>query len=672
MNHMSYTHELIDIASNSAPGVPRLTLERLTLRNFKGIRQFALDLTGGEHASVYGDNGTGKTTLFDAFNWLLFGKDSQNRSDFEIKTLDAENRVIHGLEHEVEGVFALHGEQITLRKVYQEKWTKQRGSAEATLTGHTTDHFIDGVPRKKAEYEGIVADIVDEKAFRLLSDPSHFNALHWEERRRILLDVCGDVSDADVVDSNSKLGELRAILGKRSLDDHRKVIKARRTEINKELEKLPVRISEAQRALPDMSGVNAKAVEQHITNAKADRQAKLEQIARAEMGGGVAEKQAELSRVRSQLLDMETAARRKNEDALREKRMALQEVRASIAGAERSIKELASAARQHEIEATQHASAVSHYRSDWHLTDEEELNYTEESACPTCGQALPTEALQAARDKAVADFNLWKAQELERISALGKAAKERQERAEAQAAKFREELREREADISRLSDQALGIEQELGMLASRQNDFSPEYVDLTKQRDTLLSQIAELKQGNQSATESLKSELATIEQAISALESTKAKLNHAEQGKARIAELQAQEKSLAAEYERLERELYLTEEFVRTKVRLLEERINSRFRLARFKLFDVQVNGGLSECCETLYNGVPYNSNLNRGARTNVGLDIVNTLCEHYGFAAPVWIDNAEAVTQLIPTHGQMIKLVVSEPDKTLRIVKEA
>lgn len=147
----------------------------------------------------------------------------------------------------------------------------------------------------------------------------------------------------------------------------------------------------------------------------------------------------------------------------------------------------------------------------------------------------------------------------------------------------------------------------------------------------------------------------------------KARFEARESGLKRIEELKAEERKLAAEYEDLERQLYLTEEFVRTKVRMLEDKINSKFRMARFKLFDVLVNGGIEECCETTFQGVPY-SNLNNGARLNIGLDIINTLAEHYGFAPVVFIDNAESVTDILPTKGQQIRLIVSAADKKLRI----
>ena len=89
----------------------------------------------------------------------------------------------------------------------------------------------------------------------------------------------------------------------------------------------------------------------------------------------------------------------------------------------------------------------------------------------------------------------------------------------------------------------------------------------------------------------------------------------------------------------MDEQLYLTDEFTKTKVNLLESSINSKFKMARFKMFEVQINGGIKECCETVYEGVPY-SDLNNAARINIGLDIINTLSEHYNFSAPIFVDN--------------------------------
>jgi vacuolar-type H+-ATPase subunit I/STV1 len=177
-----------------------------------------------------------------------------------------------------------------------------------------------------------------------------------------------------------------------------------------------------------------------------------------------------------------------------------------------------------------------------------------------------------------------------------------------------------------------------------------------------------LKSGSIEIENKVKQDIQSLQSELDDIEKAKARVEQYNAGMERIQELKEQEKELAREYEKLESELYLTEQFIRTKVNLLEEKINSRFKLARFKLFDQQINGGVVECCETLYQGVPYSGGLNNAARINVGLDIINTLSEHYGFTAPIFIDNREAVTKLIETKSQVISLVVSEPDKKLRV----
>jgi len=106
----------------------KIRLIKLKLKNFKGVKSFELYLDGGNIA-IFGDNATGKTTLKDAFLWLLFDKDSQNRTDFDIKTIDPKTgKAINGLNHEVEGTLEIDGKELILRKSYYEKWTRKRGA----------------------------------------------------------------------------------------------------------------------------------------------------------------------------------------------------------------------------------------------------------------------------------------------------------------------------------------------------------------------------------------------------------------------------------------------------------------------------------------------------------------------------------------------------------------
>jgi len=245
----------------------RIELVSLRLRNFKGAKSIDLDL-GGRSANFYARNGGYKTTTADAYAWLLTGKDSLGRKAFELKTLE-NGQPVSGVDHEVEATLLVDGQEITLKKAFREVWSKKRGSAVAELTGNTTEHFWDGVPISQGDFTARLAEIADEATWRLLSDPSAFQALHWQERRKVLLDVCGDVSDADVIASNPELAGLPGVLGKRTLDEHRKVIASRKPQLNRELQELPARIDEVQRGLPERPELSLKQVTSGLEAARA-------------------------------------------------------------------------------------------------------------------------------------------------------------------------------------------------------------------------------------------------------------------------------------------------------------------------------------------------------------------------------------------------------------------
>jgi len=632
-----------------------MKLLTLKLKNFKGIRSFTLDTQGG-NVNIYGDNATGKTTLFDAFMWLLFDKDSQNRKDFEIKTLDANGQPIHGLDHGVEAELEIGGRTLTLRKVYKEKWTKKRGSATAEFTGHTTDYFIDGVPVKKTEYTAKIAEIVDENIFKLLTSPTYFNEqLHWQERRKILLEVCGDISDEEVIAADKALARLPEILQGRRLEDHRKIIAARRSEINKELEKIPVRINEVQLGLPDITSIIPEKLPEDIAKMRQMIQEKQQEFARIESGGEIAEKTRQLRETEAEILKLETEHRKEIEAQINIKQQAIESLQ------EKAF-ELQQKTRVAGIDTTAIEKEIEQLRQKWYEINAQE--FTEPDICPTCGQPLPAEKIEEAR----ANFNRAKAEKLEQISAEGKEKAALVENEKAANQERLKQAKKAKEELKKVQDEINALKNEIYNLRASTCSDNPKYTALVQKKQDIEKAIESLKSGNLETVNIIRQEIETLNNDLDALEKAKAKVEQYNAGLKRIEELKQQEKQLAAEFEKLESELYLTEQFIRTKVNLLESKINSRFKLARFKLFDQQINGGVVECCETLYNGVPYSGGLNNAARINVGLDIINTLSEHYGFEAPIFIDNREAVTKLTETNSQVISLIVSEKDKKLRV----
>jgi DNA repair exonuclease SbcCD ATPase subunit len=648
-----------------------MKLNSLKLQNFKGIRQFELDAQGGD-ISVFGDNATGKTTLADAFMWLLFDKDSNNRKDFEIKTLGPDGEPEHGLEHTVEASLQLpNGKQLTLKKVYAEKWTKKRGSATAEFTGHTTDYYLDGVPVKKKEYDEKIAEIADENIFRLLTDPRYFNeVLHWQKRRELLLEVCGDVSDAEVIASKPELSKLDDILGNRTIEQHRKVIQARRTEINKELEKIPVRIDEVKLGLPNIDDItNPDELPNDIAKLREELKAKQEELAQAKAGGQVAEKTKELRIIEGQILDLKNKHRQVLDEKIVEKRQELSRIQGELSELKANIDSHNRNMQLRESEIDGLNTKIGVLRSRWHEENNKIFELEQPDTCPACGQPLPTEKQQEAKEKAEAQFNIAKAERLETIAVEGKQLASRKTELENELGALREAMDKLQDELPALEQKVADLKAEIDsiMQGAEPVESTPEYAQMQERIMKIREDIANMQADSNTAIMAIQKEIDTLTDAITALEQAAARLEARKNGEKRIEDLKAEERRLAAEFEDLEQQIYLTEEFIRAKVRMLEDKINSKFRMARFKLFNVLVNGGIEECCETTFNGVPY-GNLNNGARLNIGLDIINTLAEHYGFAPVVFIDNAESVVNILPTKGQQIRLIVSGMDKKLRI----
>lgn len=627
----------------------------LELRNFKGLKQFTLE-PNGENAEVRGCNASGKTTLADALHWLLFDKDSQGAKQFEIKTLDASGEPAHGLEHCVEGTFDLGGDSLTLKKVYKEKWTRRRGQAEQELTGHTTEYFIDGVPTPAREYQARVQELAPEDLFRLLTNPLYFSeGMHWQDRRRILLDVCGDISDADVIASNPELAPLEAILGKRSLDDHKKVVLAERKRVNEQLEKLPVRIDEVSRVLPTAADGSMDEIDKAVADIETLLSAKRADLSRLENGGESAELTKRLREVEGEIQALRNEQRKRQDqidaewrDGIRAQQDRLNEMDSRVKSLDREIS-------QHSALLERQSKAREHLLNEWHKEDGMKFRAPEQaSVCPACGQDIPAERLESALAKALEEFNLSKSTKLERISAEGKEVAAAMKSLEAELEQYR-------AERVKLVPQAEALRAEIKRAQAEVRPGAPipdGFAPLEAEMASLQAKIEAAKLGISDQVEAAFDEIKCLEETQKGWLDRRSDIRRLADGRKRINELMAEEKNLAKEFERLEHDLYLCEQFLRAKVSMLESSINIRFHVVRFKLFSQQVNGGLAETCEMTVNGVPYAS-LNRAAKLQGGMDIINVLAQHHGFYPPVFLDNRESVTEIPPTESQLINLYV-------------
>lgn len=642
-----------------------MKLTKLELLNFKGLKAFTINFNGD--VIIRGDNATGKTTVFDSVCWLLFGKDSLDRADFEIKTLDR-GEPIHKVNHEVTGTFTLdEGGTVELKRVYREKYSSPRGG-EVTMTGHTTDYFVDGVPKKEKEYKEIVNSLIDENIFKLITNPLYFNETYsWQNRRKLLLEMCGDISDEEVIAEYSELKALTDILSGHSVDDHRKVVAAKKTAINKELDMIPVRIDEALRGKPTIDTPRDVLI-QEISLATTTLETLEADKALLVNGHAVVDTRAELRDVQRRLMARESELQMeyKKQSALKsnEYDMVVSELNNLSSKVESTKHRLDTSNRDiQRIESV--IDELMHQRQQ---VNEDAFVMDIDEACPTCGQKLPAEQIQAAREKAETKFNLRKSKRLEEINQSIELKQQDIENIKKRDAGL-EPVETLEALIKAKELVKQTITDEIGQLTAPVLDGDSIYADLKAEEFMLQMKLDESNTDHSEEIADIDKRIATTKEHRFNLETELNKYEEAKRIDTRVAELESQQAELAAEKSKLDEASYLMDEFVKAKVNMLEDVINSRFKLARFKMFNVMLNGNVEECCETTYKGVPYRS-MNNAARINVGLDIINALTSYFKVNAPVFIDNAEAVTEFVPVNSQTIKLIVDESEPQL-VVKE-
>lgn len=639
----------------------------LDLKNFKGMKDYKL-VADGENLEVAGRNETGKTTLFDSFTWLLFGKDSLNRSQFEIKTLNEDGEVAqHGIEHGVEGHFKVDGKPLTLKRIYMENWTKKHGESQKKFTGHTNKYYVDAEPVKQKKYEEVVNNIVSEEVFRLLTNPMYFNKyLSTGQRRETLIEIAGNVSDEEITKGNEDLEKFIDSLEGRTIESLRNIIKEKRTVLNEELDKIPVRIDELHLSMPDVSKLDEIALNNQLDVLDKGIEIKEIEIADIRSGASVNEKRKELSDIDLKLSEVKNNHGREVNDKVYAIQAKIQENSSNIKLLETNIESEKTLISSDNKLIDDHEGIIESLRNEWRVEKVKVLDHEVEDVCPTCSQDLPASQVEETKEKAINDFNQEKAEKLERIIESAKSKELLVENIQKGISKSNKEIEMKLQAIEKQKVEGKKLVQELESLKENVTDISDnkEYQALLEKKNAIEKEIDSLNVSVDESVNKVQVEITKINNNKNEIQEDLNTLKMVQSSKVRIVELEEREKELSTLLEDLDHQIYLADEYDRKKVNLLEHRINSKFKYARFKLFENQINGGFKEVCQTLYKGIPYDRGLNNAGTINVGLDIINTLSKHYGVEVPIFIDNAESVTELIDVESQTIALRVVDQNE--------
>ena len=641
-----------------------IKIKRLSLENFKCHRNLTLDFFGG-NASIYGDNATGKTSIYDALTWLLFGKDSQGNGEknIEIKPLNSFGEVNdHDAITTVEAVLLVNDEEITLKRTYQEVWTTKRGSSEPTYDGNTSEYYVNGVPCKKFAFTDKVNELVDEDTFRMLTSVSHFaNGITWQDRRAVLFRVAGVMDDAQIMATSETFKPLLESMGRLSLDDYKKKLFAEKRGFVGAKTEIPARISECEKTIADVEALDFEKAKAEVEILTAQCESLEAQHLAIEHNSAADRKRIEIREAQLELAAVENENR-----AFRASQsmgaLDVTMMKQDLARFQRQIKDKTALLTISENSLGRYDKDIAASRERWIATNSETFSG---GNCPTCGQALPAPQLKAAMDA----FEAQKSKRLREIEQTANANKDAKAQAVTRIAEIKEDIGQLEADIKQKQAEIIAAEASV-IEPVDMADYQAKKTAATNKINALSGELADMMADSTAARSDLQRQIADVKAQISGQRDIISKESLLVYSRNRVEELREDARNAAQCLEAIENMLFLIDEYSRYKTKFVEDSINSMFRIARFRLFREQANGGIEDRCDVVYEGVPYIS-VNNGAKINVGIDIINTLSKSYGVTVPLFIDNAESVTRIESSDTQIIRLVVSENDKELRISYE-
>lgn len=585
----------------------KIALSKLIIKSFKGIDFFELNL-GGDSAIVAGKNGTGKTTLADAFYWLFSDQDSLGQAKFNLIELGRNGLPVDNQNAIVEAEIFIGSKAHIFKKIYRQKWTKKRGSMTAELTGHTTEYFFNGAPLSKTKYNDKLSQFGN---FRVFSDVHFFcGRMKAEERRKILIELAG----------NGQSKELKEFIGDLTADEFRAMLLSKRKSINDQLNGMSQRIDELNQVRPKIDKLDRKALELELKATIDEIYQKKEEIISINSGLKISELKSELT----QLHDERTLE-------LESKSMQFKHEIKILKGSIERLLEENETWKKLKLEIVE----------EWKRVNAEK--FVSKLVCFACKQPLPDEMIDTQKNEFYGN----------------------------QANRLRE-INEREdyliSKIDANEQKILNYEMAISNLETNLK-VNTDTLDLVKAG--IAARKAEIESKIEKIMIDKGPEIESINEAIKGLEKRKSNIEvdlldfiQVEKIDAHIKAKKESLKEVAGQFEEIESKLNQLDEILKDMTRAIETKVNQYFEITNWKLFEAQINGGIREVCEPMLNGVPFSSDLNTGARINIGLDCIKTLSKHFGIELPVFIDNAESITQWQNCDDMQVIKLIARPDK--------
>lgn len=646
-----------------------IKIKTLTLSNFRGIEKFRLENLG-KTTNIHGRNGAGKTTLYDAFTWLLFGKDHEGRTDHELKPRSIVGEQAKRTQVSVACDLVIDGKDVKLERVYREKWRKPRGESEEVFDGNTTDYRINDVEVSMTDYNAKVKSLCEENVFKSVTNPHYFTSLDKAEQRKILFALIPDVTDEQIASKRDDFKKLINDITGVSFEAFKKEISAKKKPLIVALKSIPIEIETTKNNMPVSE--NWEELEKELTEKKQqikDIEAQLADVATLSKSHNdkILEIQAKINQLDADNRNLERLEKEMKDEDVERKSNEVRKLTLSIGDEERDYKTKKVRLNSLNSDKEFYAKKLADLRESWKAISSEQVVIDDSQfVCPTCKRLFEESDVEAKKEEVISNFNKQKAERL---------AKNKE-----QGIKISQQLKDIEEEVSRLNlpnepdtsekqSKINTLKNEIEEIKNKPSSFmnSPVFLANIQKMDEYRVQINDLRNSfgiNNVELLTRKSELRDSADLLKKRLYNKDIINDLQE---QVISLEERKKATNYELAELERKEFLLKEFEYAKNGEYEQRINMLFEKVQFRLFKQQVDGTIIPDCEAMMNGTMY-STLSNAEKIYAGLDIIRTISSSNDIIAPIFIDNRESTTKIPEMDAQIINLFVNPEYNQLTI----
>lgn len=633
----------------------KIGLKKLVMENFMCYAH--KEVVFGDNAKIAASNGKGKSSITNAYMWLLFNCDYQLADNPPIRRMVG-GKTVDDADVSVTAVFDVDGKEVVMRKSQKRKYSKDGSSYK-----DDNSYSINDVPKTLRDFNAYLD--TDMSILKMCSNINAFLAKKPAEMRDFLFALVDGVSDVDVAKSKVELAELVPLLEKYTADELSAMNKATKSKVAKELPVLDGQIAEKERDIQIKQSIDISALELQKNAIKE----KLNKVTEDQMD--MDKVAAEHDEIADKILKLKfeiSAMQNKANENLDCKRAAL---RSAIDDCKTTQMNVIQGISDNDWDIDQSTRTLGILRSkkeklvaEWKSVNAEKFNELT-TVCPTCHREFPAEDIERLKS----NFAQNQAERLTVIETDGKAIAQKIKEIEEHIEKLKKCNELNRKTVADTGTKLTKLEEEYNALPLCVDiSGDDEYIGVMAQIEAFEINMAGMET---TATRTrLKSEETTLRQELAECEAKIAK-SDTEADETRLEELLANKRNLGQAQTDAQKTIDLLADLDKAKNEVLTNEINKHFNLVKWQLFEFAKNGGYKSTCIPTIDGKSILTTMsNKGNRIIGRIDICNSIQQISNVACPMWLDDAESLDSANQQNavdmvdGQIIMLAVNDSEK--------